>query len=99
MKHLIPLILALSVLPSGVNAGTLVINNSCVPAKNLTPILKDRYGPAPFLKGLSDADTETEIWVNKDGTYAIVLLLNEEVSCIVSSGSGLSPVKPLGKEL
>ena len=101
MKYLIPLILGVSVIPTASMAepSPLIIRQACVNAEQLNRLLKEKYGPAPILRGESGGDTFIEIWATRNGEYVIVLLLNGEVSCIFASGSGLNQVKPPGKEL
>jgi hypothetical protein len=72
----------------------LTLKSQCYEPKVLFAELKDKFNEIPVLRGESDRNGLTVLFMGPDKTYTIVLLEKSgKRACIIDSGESIKPVQ------
>lgn len=68
--------------------GPLAAQALCLPTETLAEVLRERWQEAPIGVGLLTDTLLVQVWASADGTFSIVQVRADGISCLVMSGVG-----------
>lgn len=76
--------------------GNAMAQPACGDAEQGHAALAKEFGEVPFFEGVDPQDREVRIFLNpKTGTWSLVIYPQEGIGCLIVSGQGGQPAKPL----